>query len=204
MLLDRQRIDSGAARAIIVNSGNANCCNGDRGIRDAELMAELTAAELGIAPDEVLVASTGVIGAPMPMERIRAAIPGLAQSLVPEGFSDLALAMMTTDTVPKLVSQTGRFNGKVFHLTAAAKGAGMIRRTWPPCCASSAPISTPTPTICPTPSTTPANAPSIESPSTATPAPTTPPSSWPTESPARPLKIQCTRPSSSGSWTTCF
>ena len=127
VLLDRQRIDSGTARAVIVNSGNANCCNGDRGMRDAELMAELTAAELGISPEEVLVASTGVIGAPMPMERLRAAIPGLAQSLAPEGFSDLALAMMTTDTVPKLVSQTGRFNGKVFHLTAAAKGAGMIR-----------------------------------------------------------------------------
>ena len=127
VILDRELVQGGAARAIIVNSGNANCCNGLKGIEDAKTMARLAALELEIESDEVLVASTGVIGAPMPMDRIEKAIPLLARSLQADGFSDLSIAIMTTDTVPKLVSQTGRINGKTFTVTAVAKGAGMIR-----------------------------------------------------------------------------
>lgn len=127
VILDRKLVQGGAARAIIVNSGNANCCNGLKGIEDAKTMARLAALELDIESDEVLVASTGVIGAPMPMDRIEEAIPLLAKSLQADGFSDLSIAIMTTDTVPKLVSQTGRINGKTFTVTAVAKGAGMIR-----------------------------------------------------------------------------
>jgi glutamate N-acetyltransferase / amino-acid N-acetyltransferase len=127
VILDAKRIKEGVCRAVIVNSGNANCCTGEQGIRDAETMAALSASELGISEDLVLVASTGVIGEPMPMEKIEAAIPRLVRSLKPEGFPDLARSIMTTDTVPKIVSGQGIADGKTFTLTGVAKGAGMIR-----------------------------------------------------------------------------
>jgi glutamate N-acetyltransferase/amino-acid N-acetyltransferase len=127
VILDIKRIKEGVCRAVIVNSGNANCCTGEQGIRDAETMAALSASELGISEDQVLVASTGVIGEPMPMEKIESAIPRLVRSLQPEGISDLARSIMTTDTVPKMVSEQGVVDGKTFTITGVAKGAGMIR-----------------------------------------------------------------------------
>ena len=127
VILDRELIQSGQARAIIVNSGNANCCTGKQGMEDAKAMTRTAAEALKVSSNEVLVGSTGVIGVPMPMDRVTAAIPSLVKSLSPDGFSNLALAMMTTDTVPKLVSKQGRINSKTFTVTAVAKGAGMIR-----------------------------------------------------------------------------
>jgi glutamate N-acetyltransferase / amino-acid N-acetyltransferase len=127
VVLDRELIQSGQARAIIVNSGNANCCTGVKGMEDAKTMGQAVAADLKISSDHVLVASTGVIGAPMPIDRVTAAIPKLVENLSPDGFTDLALAMMTTDTLPKLVSKQGKINSKTFTVTAVAKGAGMIR-----------------------------------------------------------------------------
>jgi glutamate N-acetyltransferase/amino-acid N-acetyltransferase len=127
VILDRERIKSGVCQAIIVNSGNANCCTGEQGIRDAETMASLSASELGISKDLVLVASTGVIGEPLPIEKIKAAIPDLIESLQPDGIPDLAKSIMTTDTVPKMVSGQGVVEGKSFIVTGVAKGAGMIR-----------------------------------------------------------------------------
>jgi glutamate N-acetyltransferase/amino-acid N-acetyltransferase len=127
VILDRKRIKEGICRAVIVNSGNANCCTGEQGIRDAETMAALSASELGISEDQVLVASTGVIGEPMPMEKIESAIPRLVESLRPEGIPDLARSIMTTDTVPKMISEQGVVDGKTFTVTGVAKGAGMIR-----------------------------------------------------------------------------
>ncbi len=127
VVFDREMIQSGTARAVIINSGNANCCTGDQGMEDVRTMGKESALRLGISSSEVLVASTGVIGVPLPIKRITSAIPGLVESLNPEGFSDLALAMMTTDTMPKLVCQKGRINSKTFTITAVAKGAGMIR-----------------------------------------------------------------------------
>jgi glutamate N-acetyltransferase/amino-acid N-acetyltransferase len=127
VILDEERIKKGLCRAIIVNSGNANCCTGERGIRDAETMAALSASELGIPEDLVLVASTGVIGEPMPMEKIESAVPRLVRSLKPEGIPDLARSIMTTDTVPKMVSGQGVVDGKTFTVAGVAKGAGMIR-----------------------------------------------------------------------------
>ena len=103
VILDEERIKKGVCQAIIVNSGNANCCTGERGIRDAETMAAWSASELGISEDLVLVASTGVIGEPMPMEKIESAVPRLVGSLQPEGIPDLARSIMTTDTVPKMI-----------------------------------------------------------------------------------------------------
>jgi glutamate N-acetyltransferase/amino-acid N-acetyltransferase len=127
VILDRERIKSGVCQAIIVNSGNANCCTGEQGIRDAETMASLSASELGISEDLVLVASTGVIGEPLPIEKIKTAIPDLVGALQPEGIPDLAESIMTTDTVPKIVSSHGVVEGKSFIVTGVAKGAGMIR-----------------------------------------------------------------------------
>lgn len=127
VILDEKRIKKGVCQAIIVNSGNANCCTGERGIRDAETMAALSASELGISEDLVLVASTGVIGEPLPMEKIESAVPRLVRSLEPGGIPDLARSIMTTDTVPKMVSGQGVVEGKTFTVVGVAKGAGMIR-----------------------------------------------------------------------------
>lgn len=127
VLLDMELIKSGVCQAVIVNSGNANCCTGEQGMRDAEAMASLAASELGISNDLVFVASTGVIGELLPMEKIKTAIPDLVRSLQSEGIPDLARSIMTTDTVPKMVSAQGVVEGKTFTVTGVAKGAGMIR-----------------------------------------------------------------------------
>lgn len=127
VLLTRERVAGGAARAIVVNAGNANCCTGEQGLADARAMGVAAAQGLGLDENQVLVASTGVIGAPLPIERVRAAMPALAAALRPDGFEELARAMMTTDTVPKLVARKGRLEGREFTVLAVAKGAGMIR-----------------------------------------------------------------------------
>ncbi len=125
--LDRQRIGRGICRALIVNSGNANCCTGEQGLRDALLMTGLTAAGVGVTEDEVLVSSTGVIGEPLPVEKIKIALPGLIAALNVNGIHDFAEAIMTTDTVPKVISRHGELGGKIFTVTGVAKGSGMIR-----------------------------------------------------------------------------
>ncbi len=127
VLLDEQRIRSGRCRAIIANSGNANCCTGEKGLQDAAAMARHAAERLRISEEEVLAASTGVIGAPLPIEKVEAAVPELVKSLRPDGFFQLAEAVMTTDTVPKVVSRKGKLDGRAFTVTGVAKGAGMIR-----------------------------------------------------------------------------
>jgi glutamate N-acetyltransferase/amino-acid N-acetyltransferase len=127
VLLDRQRITTGVCRGLIVNSGNANCCTGEQGMQAALRMAQAAAAGLGVAEEEVLVASTGVIGEPLPVEKIEAAVPGLIAAMHAEGILDLAEAIMTTDTVPKVVRRQAKLEGRTFTVAAVAKGAGMIR-----------------------------------------------------------------------------
>ena len=127
VLLDQQRAGSGRGQAVIANSGNANCCTGEKGMQHAIAMAKKAAAELGIAEELVQVASTGVIGVPLPIEKVEAAVPDLVAALRPDGFTELAEAIMTTDTIPKVVSKTGQINGQTFTVTGVAKGAGMIR-----------------------------------------------------------------------------
>ena len=127
VLLDQERIASGKCQAIIANSGNANCCTGEQGMRDAAAMTTFAAKALNISEDLVMVASTGVIGAPLPMDKIAKAVPEVAESLKEDGFSDMAESIMTTDTIPKVVSETDTINGKTYTVTAVAKGAGMIR-----------------------------------------------------------------------------
>ncbi len=127
VLLDMQRITSGVCRAVIVNSGNANCCTGAQGMRDAFSMARWTAAGLDMPEEQVLVASTGVIGQPLAADRIQKAVPDLVKALDAAGITHFAEAIMTTDTVPKIVSQKGNLDGVPFTVTGVAKGAGMIR-----------------------------------------------------------------------------
>ena len=126
VMLDRQRIGAGRSRAVIVNSGNANCCTGEQGMAQARRMASCMARELGVAETDVLVASTGVIGQQLPVELIEAATSDLASALDPRGFNHLAKAIMTTDTVPKLVQRKGQIGGRPFTIVGTAKGSGMI------------------------------------------------------------------------------
>jgi len=127
VLLDKERIKSGACRAIIVNSGNANCCTGHQGMVDANAMANFVASGLKISEDHVLVASTGVIGESLDIEKIKTAVPDLIKALSKEGIHDLAKSIMTTDTFPKIVTRQGSINGKPYTITGVAKGSGMIR-----------------------------------------------------------------------------
>ena len=126
VLLTQENIQDGRARAIIANSGNANACTGNEGLQNARRTAELVARELNIDPDEVLVASTGVIGAQLDMDGIAGAVPGLIEKLASEGIKDAAEAIMTTDSFPKLSRFEGQAQGKPYHILGMAKGAGMI------------------------------------------------------------------------------
>ena len=126
VVLDRERIRSGHSQAIIVNSGNANCCTGERGLTDAKAMAKHAAEALGISEGLVLVSSTGVIGQRLPVEYIKKAVPGLVKSLSETGFQDFAASIMTTDTCPKIILRNGEIEGKPFKIIGIAKGSGMI------------------------------------------------------------------------------
>jgi glutamate N-acetyltransferase/amino-acid N-acetyltransferase len=121
-----KKIASQKARAIIVNSGNANACTGKRGIEDANEIVRLVSKGLNIDERLVYPASTGVIGVPMPMERIRTAIPDLIGGLGKASLEELARAIMTTDTFPKYISADLKVGDETGTITAVAKGAGMI------------------------------------------------------------------------------
>jgi glutamate N-acetyltransferase/amino-acid N-acetyltransferase len=124
-----QRVRRGVARALVVNSGNANACTGRRGRLDAEEMAKLTAAALNISAAQVLVASTGRIGVPMPMDNVKKGIEqaaALANSSL-AGGSHAAEAIMTSDTRPKEVAVEFKLGGKTVRLGGMCKGAGMIQ-----------------------------------------------------------------------------
>jgi glutamate N-acetyltransferase/amino-acid N-acetyltransferase len=124
LLLSERHLADGRARALIVNSGCANASTGERGLTDAEEMARLAAEKLSLAPQEVVVASTGVIGWFLPMDRIRSALAGLRPSR--EGGLDFARAIMTTDTVPKSVAASLAYEGGRYLVGGCAKGSGMI------------------------------------------------------------------------------
>lgn len=125
--LNKEKIRSGKARAIVVNSGNANCCTGERGMNDARATAAFAATALDLPKDEVLVASTGVIGQYLPMEKIESAVPALVECLAEDGFSDFAESILTTDKISKMVACSGKIDGRRFQIMGVAKGSGMIR-----------------------------------------------------------------------------
>ncbi len=126
VVLDRERITGGISQALIVNSGIANCCTGKPGMQDAIAMSRMAADRLHLTPDQVLVASTGVIGPRLPIDKIETAIPRLVDEARSAGFEDFAEAIMTTDTVPKLVTRQAALNDVPFTVTGVAKGSGMI------------------------------------------------------------------------------
>jgi glutamate N-acetyltransferase/amino-acid N-acetyltransferase len=116
-------------RAIIANSGNANCCSGPEGYEASVATANRLAQELGrIEPSQILVCSTGVIGAPLAVDRILVSVPELVRSRKPDAgsFEQFARSIMTTDTVPKWAAEKIRIAGKQVRIAACAKGSGMI------------------------------------------------------------------------------
>lgn len=125
ILVTKENIADGTARAVICNSGNANTCNAD-GVEKAREMCAIAAKALGIEPKDVVVASTGVIGQVLPIEPIAAAAQGLADSLTPDGSPLAASAIMTTDTFPKEAAVEVEIGGRAVRIGGIAKGSGMI------------------------------------------------------------------------------
>ncbi len=126
--LCRQRVPSDRIRGIVVCSGNANACTGERGLQDAARMAELAAHSIGCESERVLVASTGVIGVPLPMAALEKGIPAAAGRLVntEQAFERAAQAILTTDTRTKISTRALHLGGQAIVLTGFAKGAAMI------------------------------------------------------------------------------
>ncbi|WP_320039999.1 bifunctional glutamate N-acetyltransferase/amino-acid acetyltransferase ArgJ [uncultured Desulfobacter sp.] len=131
VLLGRKTMEKGMLQAIMVNSGNANCFTGEQGIAHAQQCVELVAKALNVDPGLVLVSSTGVIGAPLPVDKIEAKIPEAVKSLDSCTIVDFATAILTTDTCTKMVSRNGKINTSgeetSFTIMGVAKGSGMIR-----------------------------------------------------------------------------
>jgi glutamate N-acetyltransferase / amino-acid N-acetyltransferase len=124
--LSRQRAQAGVVRAVLINSGNANACTGERGLADAVEMTGLVAKDLDLDPRQVLVASTGIIGVPLRMAAVRAGVKKACRSLSTDGGEDAAHAIMTTDTRPKHFVVRFAIDGKPCRIGAMAKGSGMI------------------------------------------------------------------------------
>ena len=124
IVLCQQRLQAGRAVAIVVNSGCANALTGEQGLSHAAEMADLAARAMGLSSEDVLVASSGVIGQPLPMKLIRASIEQIVLSQ--EGGHELAKAIMTTDTVPKEAAVAVRVGDSEFTIGGIAKGSGMI------------------------------------------------------------------------------
>ncbi len=118
----------GRMRAVVVNAGNANCATGAQGEIVAQRTNEEAARRMLLAPQEVFVCSTGVIGVQLPIEKILRALPSLARNRRPSArsFAELSLAICTTDTRPKTASASFKMSGKRIHFVGCAKGAGMI------------------------------------------------------------------------------
>ena len=126
VLLDMEVLKGRTVRAIVANSGNANACNGLKGMNDALKTAHLTGEALGVNTSDVFVASTGVIGANLPMDRMAAGVKLLPAALKEDGLLDAAKAIMTTDTFPKIYGVSEKIGGKEIRIAGIAKGSGMI------------------------------------------------------------------------------
>ncbi|MGE0041112.1 MAG: bifunctional glutamate N-acetyltransferase/amino-acid acetyltransferase ArgJ [Vicinamibacterales bacterium] len=128
LVVSAEHLASGEGRVavIVTNSGCANACTGPQGLADAREMAALAAAAAGCDPAQALVASTGVIGVNLPMDKIRRGIPSAWAALAREGHADAALAIMTTDPFPKACAVEVAFAGGTFRVGGMAKGSGMI------------------------------------------------------------------------------
>jgi len=124
VVLSKQRVQNGMARAVVANSGCANCSVGEQGLRDAEEMTALAARHVGVNSDDMLVCSTGVIGVELPMALVRQNIGNI--HLTEEGGPQFARAIMTTDTRAKEMAISLDLDGHKITVGASAKGVGMI------------------------------------------------------------------------------
>jgi glutamate N-acetyltransferase/amino-acid N-acetyltransferase len=122
----REVLQGGIARGLVVNAGNANVFNGIAGTRAVETTAAAAAATLGTLPEQIFLASTGVIGEPLPAHKIVAVLDTLKANLAEDRFAEAAKAIMTTDTFPKASTRTARLSGVDVRITGIAKGSGMI------------------------------------------------------------------------------
>ena len=120
-------VDTGTAHAIVANAGCANACTGEQGLRNAEKMAEIAAAELNCKSDDVVVASTGIIGVNLPMDKMEAGIKNAVKNLSREGSVNAGNAIVTTDTYSKSCATEIEIGGKLVRFGAIAKGSGMIQ-----------------------------------------------------------------------------
>lgn len=121
-----ENIKSGLAKAIVINSGNANACVGEQGFSDAKEMAATAAGLLDCPEDQILIGSTGVIGMPLNMDALRTGIRSAVASLSPDGGHSAEEAIMTTDLVPKEAAAEIELQGKKVTVSGMAKGSGMI------------------------------------------------------------------------------
>lgn len=120
-------VGTGTAHAVVANAGCANACTGEQGIRDAEKMAEIAAQELNCRADDVIVASTGLIGSNLPMDKMEAGIKAAVKELSREGSVNAGNAIITTDTYSKACATEIEIGGVEVRFGAIAKGSGMIR-----------------------------------------------------------------------------
>ena len=127
VIVSREVVKGGKAHAIVANAGCANACTGETGLANARKMAALAAAEVGCAPDEVLVGSTGIIGVNLPMDKLEAGIKAAAAELSEDGSKNAGNAIITTDTYSKACSCEVEIGGKAVRFGAIAKGSGMIQ-----------------------------------------------------------------------------
>ena len=127
MLIGREHIANGDIRYLVVNSGNANACTGERGMRDARATCRSVAELTDVKPHQVIPFSTGVIGEYLPIDKIIAAIPQAIASAQEDNWALAGRTIMTTDTRPKGASVQFEFDGELISVTGIAKGAGMIR-----------------------------------------------------------------------------
>ncbi|MGO2117340.1 MAG: bifunctional glutamate N-acetyltransferase/amino-acid acetyltransferase ArgJ [Fusobacterium sp.] len=126
VLLSMKNVESENVQALIINSGNANACNGAKGYEDAVTTTELVAKNLNILPSEVLVQSTGIIGLPLPMDKLISGINNICPKLSKDGGEDASLAILTTDTFSKTVTVQIEIDNKTVTIAGIAKGSGMI------------------------------------------------------------------------------
>ncbi len=131
VLLSQRHIAKGKVQAVVVNSGNANACTGKAGINVAWESAKLAAAGLQVKPEQVIVASTGVIGVPLPFDKLKLGINKAIESINRptangQRLTNFSQSIMTTDTIPKIVSVSFNIGGKKAMITGVAKGSGMI------------------------------------------------------------------------------
>lgn len=126
VLVNQERLKTGVARAVVANSGNANACTGEHGLKDARYICQFTAELLGVPEEQVFNASTGIIGVPLPMDKIEAGVKDAVAELSENGWESASQAIMTTDTCPKTSAYELEIGGKAVRVGGMCKGSGMI------------------------------------------------------------------------------